>query len=239
MSETFDQRRAIAREWSFSEDDHFSSGTAAGPNTRRDHALLSWKDEDGVSWVLVNHLEEWISLSGRNYPLSSTVYFDHNASGNVTIFPAGYKLITDFTDDPFPTWTFDVGGHEVRREVLPARGGGILVQYTIDSINGGGVHLNVRPMISARKSSDLHFENRTMNLEADYRTPDFTLTPYPGISGIHIRHSKGASYSHKPLWYRRVRLINSPRDEESLFSPGEFVFPLSPEKPSYLKLEKL
>lgn len=234
----FDHKKGLSREWRFADDDnHFSSGTASGPNTRREHGLLSWKG-DGATWVLVNTLEEWVSFSGRNFPLSSNIYFDHNTSGHVTIYPEGYRSITNFSESPFPAWTHEIEGHTIRREVLPARGGGILVQYFIDSTNGGAISLSVRPMISCRKATDLHFENRAMRVDGRYAAQELTMKPYPtGAPGVSISHSSNAKFAASPLWYRRVRLITSQRDEESLLSPGELTFAFSPDKPSWLRLQ--
>lgn len=235
----FEPSKNLSTEWSFANGHNsYASGTVSGPNTRREHATLAVEDEAGVRWVLVNHLEEWLSISGRSFPLSSTIYFDHNASGNVTIYPQGYRMISNFTDDPYPRWTYNIEGYALRREIRPARGGGILVEYSIEAINGSSISLSVRPMISGRKAGDLHFENRSMQIEGTYLESEkkVELQPYRGVPGFAMTHSEGAAWSAKPLWYRRVRLISDQRDEESLMSPGEFVFPLSPDSPAWLRL---
>ena len=53
----------------------FSSGTVAGPNTRRYHALLlTARKPPSERFVLVNHLEEWLDIDGQMIPLSTNLY---------------------------------------------------------------------------------------------------------------------------------------------------------------------
>jgi len=93
----------------------FSSGTVAGANTRRYHALLlTARQPPSERFVLVNHLEAWIDIEGQSYPLSTNLY--PNA-----IHPEGYKQCTGFTTDPWPTWTYDCHGTVVQQEVFCVR----------------------------------------------------------------------------------------------------------------------
>jgi len=53
----------------------FSSGTVAGANTRRYHALLlTARKPPGERFVLVNQVEEWMDLDGQSFPLSTNCY---------------------------------------------------------------------------------------------------------------------------------------------------------------------
>jgi predicted glycogen debranching enzyme len=53
----------------------FSSGTVAGPNTRRYHALLLIARNPPVDrFVLVNHLDETVKIGGQSVSLSANCY---------------------------------------------------------------------------------------------------------------------------------------------------------------------
>ena len=87
--------RALGLEWLETDGrGGFSSGTVAGANTRRYHALLlTARQPPGERFVLVNHLEAWIDIEGQSYPLSTNLY--PNA-----IHPEGYKQCTGLHDRP-------------------------------------------------------------------------------------------------------------------------------------------
>ena len=52
----------------------FSSGTVAGANTRRYHALLlTARKPPSERFVLVNHLEEWLEVDGETILLSTNL----------------------------------------------------------------------------------------------------------------------------------------------------------------------
>ncbi len=63
----------------------FASGTVAGPNTRRYHALLLVARKLlAERCVLVNHLEERLDINGSSFPLSTNLYPG-------TVHPDGYR----------------------------------------------------------------------------------------------------------------------------------------------------
>jgi glycogen debranching enzyme len=67
--------RALSLEWLETNGrGGFSSGTVAGANTRRYHALLlTARKPPSERFVLVNHLEEWLDIDGQAIPLSMNV----------------------------------------------------------------------------------------------------------------------------------------------------------------------
>ena len=71
-----DLERALSLEWLESNGrGGYASGTVAGANTRRYHALLLVARHPPVDRVtLVNHLEESIEVGGETYPLSTNLY---------------------------------------------------------------------------------------------------------------------------------------------------------------------
>ncbi|MDP9132462.1 MAG: glycogen debranching enzyme N-terminal domain-containing protein, partial [Nitrospirota bacterium] len=62
----------------------YASGTVAGANTRRYHAVLLVARQPQVDRVvLVNHLEEWVEAGDHFFPLSTNLY-------RGAVYPDGY-----------------------------------------------------------------------------------------------------------------------------------------------------
>src|SRR5688572_30925522 len=69
----------------------WASGTVSGANTRRYHGLFVPALQPPLGrTVLVSQLNEWATLGGQIYPLSSNEY------GDSTINPHGYRHLETF-----------------------------------------------------------------------------------------------------------------------------------------------
>ena len=184
-----------------------------------------------TTWVLVNHLEDWLILSGpgsreRRFPLSSVIYFDSSTPDRITIHPRGHERMASFTGDPEPCWRFQCDEVTLTRRIIPVPGrAGFAVEYRIDGLSEGNARLEIRPMISGRKSGELHSENKAIRPDAIPGWNHVRFAPYPGIPEIVIGFPGNGSYQPHPAWYRRVRLISAPGDEEALLSPGILTLP--------------
>ncbi len=217
--------RALSLEWLDTNGrGGFASGTVAGANTRRYHALLlTARRPPGERFVLVNHLEEWLDLDGRSYPLSANLYPG-------AIHPAGFEHCTEFSTDPWPTWTFDCGGVGVRREHFMVRDRDlVVVRWTLLGKKHQQALLRVRPKLTGRDYHATHHENGSLSREAAIEEGRVTWQLYPGVPSVRAFHS--GSYRHAPDWYRQVQFPRERErgldDAEDWWSPGEFRFDLS------------
>ncbi len=203
----------------------FASGTVAGANTRRYHALLlTARKPPAERVVLVNHLEEWIDLNGRVFPLSTNLYPG-------TVHPAGYTYCVEFSSVPWPTWTFDCGGVTVQREILCVPGHDlVIVRWKSLSSGQPLMTLRVRPMLSGRDYHGTHHENTTLSTQAAIKPELISWQPYPDVPAVRAIHS--GEYRHEPDWFRHIQLPIEERRgldcEEDWWSPGEFRFELEP-----------
>src|SRR5574340_386103 len=100
--------RALSLEWLETNGrGGYASGTVAGANTRRYHALLLIARNPPVDRVaLVNHLEEWVEVGCHTFPLSTNLY-------EGAVHPEGYRHCEGFSALPWPTWRY--GAHGIRR----------------------------------------------------------------------------------------------------------------------------
>ncbi len=203
----------------------FASGTVAGANTRRYHALLlTARNPPGGRVVLVNSVEEWLEVDGQSGPLSTNLYPG-------AVHPSGYKHCAEFALDPWPVWTYKVSGLTIRRELFCVQGRDLVVlRWHLIGRSKRPVTLRVRPKLTGRDYHALHHENGALRTEAAVADKQVTWHPYPDLPVIRAFH--GGTYRHAPEWYRRVQFpVEQQRgldDQEDWWSPGELLFHLSP-----------
>lgn len=201
----------------------FASGTVAGANTRRYHALLlTARKPPSERIVLVNHLEEWLDIDGQTIPLSTNLYPG-------AVHPSGYKGCIEFSTDPWPTWIFDCNGITIQREILSIHGRDIVVaRWKLVGKKSLRALLKVRPKLTGRDYHGTHHENGSLSTEAQVGSGMVLWQPYSDLPPVRTFHSGG--YRHEPDWYRHIQFpIERQRGldaEEDWWSPGEFTFDL-------------
>lgn len=223
-AECQDLDRALSFEWLETNGrGGFSSGTVAGANTRRYHALLlTARKPPSERIVLVNHLEEWLDIDGQTIPLSTNLYPG-------AVHPSGYKRCIEFLTDPWPTWIFDCNGITVQREILLIQGRDIVVaRWKLIGKKSLRALLRVRPKLTGRDYHGTHHENGSLSTEAQIGTEMVAWHGYSDLPQVRAFHSGG--YRHEPDWYRHIQFpIERQRGldaEEDWWSPGQFTFDL-------------
>lgn len=216
--------RALSLEWLETNGrGGFSSGTVSGANTRRYHALLlTARKPPSERFVLVNHLEEWLDIDGQAIPLSTNLYPG-------AVHPAGHEHCSQFSTDPWPTWTFDCNGITIQREILSVHGRDIaMVRWKLIGKTRSRVVLRVRPKLTGRDYHATHHENGSLSTEASIGSGMVVWQPYPDVPPVRAFHA--GSYCHEPNWYRHIQFpVEQQRgldSEEDWWSPGEFTFDL-------------
>lgn len=229
-----DLDRALSLEWLEANGrGGFASGTVAGANTRRYHALLLIARRPPVDRVvLVNHLEESLEIQGQLQGLSTNLYPG-------AVHPQGYRLCTGFSTEPWPTWTYEVGGLRLLREIFCPQGRDlVLLRWTLLGGAADPIRLTVRPMLSGRDHHGIHRENSVLNPESHIKKGTVTWQPYAGLPAVRALHN--GSFQTAPDWYRRVQYpIEQDRGmnfEEDWWTPGELAFRLTPQQPALLGL---
>ncbi|ALA57429.1 amylo-alpha-1,6-glucosidase [Nitrospira moscoviensis] len=211
----------------------FASGTVAGANTRRYHALLLVaRKPPSERIVLVNHLEEWLEIGEQAFPLTTNLYPG-------AIHPAGYIHCTSFELNPWPTWAYRIGGITVQREILCVRGRDlILLRWSLKGKTKKPIRLRLRPKLTGRDYHALHRENEVLKNEARVQKRGVEWQPYQDLPAVRAFHA--GIYRHAPEWYRRIELpMERQRGldyEEDWWSPGEFIADLSSATPAFLAL---
>ena len=203
----------------------FASGTVGGERTRRYHALLlAATRPPGGRVVLVNGIEAWVTASEKTYPLSTQRYTPDVA------YPQGWRLLTGFSRDPWPTWRYALpDGTQIVHELFVARETSEVVLQWRREGAAGPCRLDVRPLISGRDYHALHRENPACNFASAVAGSTVSWRPY----AVHPPISAGSNgeYRAVPDWYRNF-LYTAERDRgldcvEDLASPGRFAFDLA------------
>ncbi len=229
-----DLDRALSLEWLETNGrGGFASGSVAGANTRRYHALLLVARRPPVDRIaLVNHLEEWVEVGGQVVPLATNLYPD-------AVHPDGYRRCTGFSTEPWPTWTFDVQGVPVQREIFYPHGrDAVVVRWQVKTVSGPPLSLRVRPMLTGRDYHALHHENGALFPQAVIADGHVSWSPYGDLPSVRVLHN--GTYRHQPNWYRRLHYpVERERGldcEEDWWSPGELVFHLASDNPVWMVL---
>jgi len=222
-AECRDLDRALSLEWLETNGrGGFASGTVAGANTRRYHALLLVaRRPPGERCVLVSHLEEWLDVDGQSIPLSTNLYPG-------IVHPAGYAFCTAFQSTPWPTWTFEYHDTVLQRDILCLPGRDlVLVRWKLLATHStSAATIRVRPMLSGRDYHWTHHENEVLSPDALIEQGQVTWQPYADVPAVRAMHP--GIYCHDPNWYRRIQLPVERRrgfsGEEDWWSPGEIRF---------------
>lgn len=203
----------------------YASGTVAGANTRRYHALLLVARHPPVDRVaLVNHVEESIETGEGTFPLSTNVY-------GGAVHPEGYQYCERFSDVPWPTWRFTCRGIRLERELVCPHGRDLVVLRwrLLDDVSPAVV-LRVRPMLTGRDFHATHLENAALRSEATITEGQVVWHPYEGLPSVRAQHN--GQYHHRPDWYRQIHYrVDRERGLEHVedwWSPGECLFTLTP-----------
>jgi len=203
----------------------FASGTASGIRTRRYHALLLAATTPPTGRVvLVNGIEAWVRIDGRDVAISSQRY-----TPDVT-HPDGASRVVEFVADPWPRWTYDLGdGIRLHQEiVVPHERSAVVLRWSAEATESP-LELCVRPLISGRDYHALHRENPVFRFDPVAIENGLVWRPYDGIP--EVRALFDGRYEHAPTWYRGFQ-YDEERERgldfvEDLASPGMFRLDLS------------
>ncbi|HKQ96880.1 MAG TPA: glycogen debranching enzyme N-terminal domain-containing protein, partial [Candidatus Polarisedimenticolia bacterium] len=203
----------------------FASGTVGGVRTRRYHALLLVATNPPTGrYVLVNGFDATVVLNERRVPLTAQRYADGQ------VHPDSTARLVRFTDEPWPTWTFDLGdGSTLTQEVFVPRGSALAMLAFRRQGGSGAATLEVRPFLSGRDYHALHHENPAFEFEPELAPGRATWTMYDGVPGVTAFHNGALEARHD--WYRgflyKEEAERGLDATEDLASPGVFTFDLA------------
>ncbi len=204
----------------------YSSSTAIGMNTRREHGLFVVPDQTlEKKVVLLSKFEESIFIENRLHEISTNTY----SSG---VFPSGYTYLKNFKMKPFPTSIFEIEGRIIEKTVFLLSEYSILVvRYELKN-QGKPLNLIIKPFLADRFSTDLSKELQGLNTDSYIGNYFVRWALKPAMPEIYVYYSSGEFVS-TTLWYKN---FHYPKDSgkyndtnfEHLFNPGFFQTTLVP-----------
>lgn len=204
----------------------YASSTISGGHTRRYHGLLvaTTKPPLGRA-VLLSKLEETLIVDGVRFELSTNQYPG-------SIYPDGYKYLTEFRLDPFPIWNFEAGGVQIEKKIFMLHGENTtVVSWSAKSLESSRtIEFEIRPLIAFRDYH--HLRNKTEGFDERFEIGDEFVAsqPVPDLPRLYL-NCQFDSVEKTGHWYRNFEYaIERERGfdfHEDLFQPCVLKFDLA------------
>ena len=210
----------------------YAATTIYGMNNRRFHGLYVIPAESHEEKIiLLSKFEESIFIEKQVYELSTNQF-----TGGV--YPDGYKYLKKFSINPFPKFLYEIEGKRIEKTIFMLHDQHVLIIRFAYKNQGPRLELVIKPMIAARKISELSHEATNINTDSYLKSGEMNvvrLAPKEGIPELKIYFNTG-EYIPAPLWYHnyvyekdfRRKQSHSKSAIEDLFNPGFFTISLEP-----------
>ncbi len=206
----------------------FASGTVAGANARRYHALLVAALSPPLGrMVLLAALEEWLLAAGEDpSPLSTQEYWDG------TVFPEGYRWLDGVhLDGMLPVFRWTVAGRTIEKRLwMEDQRNRTVITYRL--VKGDPAQLRLQPLFAHR---DYHAHRRGRGAFEVVETENGWTVEAGGVRS-HLQAADARDLRSKPDWYWRIRhraeRERGLEDEEDLFTPGSLELELTRNRPA-------
>lgn len=203
----------------------YALGTVSGSHTRRyDGLLVAAATPPLGRVVLLSKFEEKLIIDETEFELSTNQYPE-------AIQPDGYKYLTEFRLDPFPVWTFEIGGVRFEKKVFMIHGENTTVcRWRVTSEPLQNIRLELRPLLAFRDHHHLRHEDT--NFDTSYQINDniVSFRPYQEFPSLYLS-SNASSVESTGAWYRNFEYeIERERGfdfMEDLFQPCVLAFDLA------------
>ena len=191
-------------------------------NTRRYHGLLAVTLDrfGGDRFLLLSALDESIIVNGKQFNLGIHCYGD-------IYEPRGHKYVVDFSADPVPQVTYQVGEVVLRKSlILSPDKDQILIRYDLLR-TPAPVTLILKPFLAFRNIHALTSQNDAANTSYTEIPGGVSFRMYPNFPDLHLQLSdKDAEWKYMPCWNNRITYSDEFRRgfdcTEDLFTPGVF-----------------
>src|SRR5438094_337833 len=169
-----DLTEALSREWLETNGiGGFASSTIVGVNTRRYHGLLVAATKPPVGrYVLLSKFEETLIIDGQRFDFCSNCYPG-------VVHPQGFRYLRQFRLNPFPEFTYEIDGVEIKKFVFMVHGENTtIVQYECKTQDRRRIELELRPLIAFRDYHSTTHENSSLDRHFEVSGGIVAVTPY-------------------------------------------------------------
>ncbi len=198
----------------------YASSTVLGVNTRKYHGLLvAALHPPGERTVCLSKLDEEVLVGNNIYPLATNEFHDK-------IFPQGHIFLKEFTLNPFPRYTYEVQGVQVRKTIfMPKEKNAVAVKYLVLNRGMAEAKIRVYPLLTCRhfhsvidrQIDPVNFvQQQNGDIGFTFRNPNATVA---------VRSTMNA-FNEKAAWIERLYYCEEASRGESstdnYYRPGYF-----------------
>ncbi len=215
---------AIGREWLETNGiGGWASSTISNVHTRRYHGLLVAATRPPVGrMVLLSKLDETLVREDARIELGANVY-----PGSV--HPQGYRYLTAFSRDFFPSFTYEVDGIVLQKTVAAIHGENttVILYQVIEAPEN--FKLELRPFVAGRDYHSLAQANSSIRRESHFSGDIWSYQPYAQLPTLYML-LPGTAFEANPDWYYSFEYLAEKQRgqdfQEDLFTPGVFTISL-------------
>ena len=216
---------ALDREWLITNGIGGSaSGTAAGANARRTHALLVAASPQGRLTSMLLKLDERLVLEGAAFELGVSLW----AGGLVR--PTGHLLLEEFRLDPWPVWRYRAGEVVLEKSIFLIHGRNAVVA-SYRHLEGPKALIAVSPVVAARDPHALGAERANVRGAAQGVPGRVRIEIADDAPALTLWHN--GAFLPARVWQRQLdypldRAEGRPADTEDALVPGHVEGNLGP-----------
>ena len=199
----------------------YASSTVLGINTRKYHGLLiAALDPPGNRTVCLSKLDEDVLVGDDVYRLGSNEFHD-------VIYPDGYKLINQFSINPFPTYSYVLDNVQVSKTVfMPKNKNAVAVTYKLTNKTNSDVKVRLYPLLTCRYYHTVVYQSKIpLNFTLKSVGTQFQATFQRPQATIVCRITDG-EFKDKVNWVNHIHyrdeLLRGEADVDDCFQPGYF-----------------
>jgi len=203
----------------------WSSSTVSGAHTRRYHGLLVAALHPPVDRrVLLSRLDETVRLEHEHVELGCSAFPG-------VVAPQGYRYLTHFALDPWPTFTYDLSDVRLRKSIAMIHGEDtVVIRYELLRAPGS-TQLELRPFFAGRDYHHLMKANDGVCREARFADGTLEYAPYADLPAVYLSLA-GSRFAPSPDWYYNYEYAREAERGldfgEDLFTPGALRAVLEP-----------
>ncbi|UCE15796.1 MAG: glycogen debranching enzyme family protein [Candidatus Bathyarchaeota archaeon] len=223
--------KAIQMEWLVTNGlGGYASSTILGVNTRKYHGLLIAAFNPPTDRrVLLSKMDEEVQVGNKSHPIGSNEFKNG-------IQPEGYRFLSGFSLNPFPTYKYAVEGVQLQKTIfMPYGKNATAVSYDIFNPHNDKVSVRIFPLINCR-----HFHSVINKDKLDWEfiqkffEQGVIIHPSVPLSTIILSSGDGQNFVEKREWIERMffRVDDARGDscQDDVFQPGWFEFNVAPEE---------
>jgi len=205
----------------------YAASSLCGANQRRYHGLLVASTRPPLGrMVLLSKFEEAVTIDGATFEISCNQYPG-------VIAPKGYQFLKHFELNPFPVWTFEIDGIEIKRSVFMIHGENTTVcRWSVDKRSipaRPDYKLELKPLLAFRDHHHLRHEDAVFDKDYAVSPNLVSVSPLSQMPILYFSHN-ATDITSQGYWYRNFEYgLEKERGfdyHEDLFQPFSMTFDL-------------